>query len=522
MQSPFADHFGANYVPSDEEIERIQSDLAAHTAELSRLDEQIRELSQQRNKIQAFIDAHKALISYPRRLPRDIVEAIFLACLPTSRNAAMSAQEAPLLLCRICSAWRTIALSTPRLWASLHIPVDFVLAKPSRTPAVQQWMQRAAACPMSLSVLDAAWGGVVAESKYKAIGALTKTIATYSAGWHRVELTNVSSSMIQDLVETRSAPSDLESFKSTGDLFWHPELELLKGPSLRSVSLDTTVDLNLVMSFLTNQVAWHQLTHLTLEHTTSPDRFISLDNMILLLRRCSALVSFHVTPEASELSGALVNPPSSAVLRSLETFIIPAYRFMPSRSVKYVLDTLSMPQLRRLGVCLADAGDEPHGLSLACLGQRLSILEDITVYLNFIQSHSLLETLQSFPALVRLVILGHVWTGHFETTGTAQVLEVLTDTSVCPRLQELELEGSMIFSKTTLDAFLQARVQVESSLRLQRLSVAFHAPPNDPGIPLLSSTEIQCYLSQGLNISLVFPHPEPSPGAWTGISRDYI
>ncbi|KAJ7830516.1 hypothetical protein B0H14DRAFT_2201338, partial [Mycena olivaceomarginata] len=123
MESPFSHRFNTNYIPSDDEEERIQfirGDLVSHAQELARIDERIRELAAQREPIKAYIDSHKALISHPRRLPPDIVREIFVACLPTDRNAVMSAQEAPLLLCRICSAWRTIALSTPRLWASLH------------------------------------------------------------------------------------------------------------------------------------------------------------------------------------------------------------------------------------------------------------------------------------------------------------------------------------------------------------------------------------------------------------------
>ncbi|KAJ7823990.1 hypothetical protein B0H14DRAFT_1307061 [Mycena olivaceomarginata] len=115
MKSRFFHHFNTNYVPSDEEIECIRADLVSHTQELARIDERIRELSAQRDQIQDYIDSHKALISHPRRLPVDILREIFVACLPVDRNAVMSAQEAPLLLGRICSAWRSIVLTTPRL-----------------------------------------------------------------------------------------------------------------------------------------------------------------------------------------------------------------------------------------------------------------------------------------------------------------------------------------------------------------------------------------------------------------------
>ncbi|KAJ7682366.1 hypothetical protein DFH06DRAFT_972553 [Mycena polygramma] len=111
MESPFLNRLNTNYVPSDEEIESIRTDLALRGQELARINERIRELSAQRDQLQTYMESHKALISHPRRLPSDIVREIFTACLPWP--AVMDAQEAPLLLCQICSAWRIIALSTP-------------------------------------------------------------------------------------------------------------------------------------------------------------------------------------------------------------------------------------------------------------------------------------------------------------------------------------------------------------------------------------------------------------------------
>ncbi|KAJ7353565.1 hypothetical protein DFH08DRAFT_988085 [Mycena albidolilacea] len=102
MESPFSNRFNTNYIPSDEEIQFIRRDLVLHAQELARTDEHICKLTTQRDQIQAYVDSHKALISHPRRIPPDIVREIFVACLPSDRNTVMSAQEAPLLLCRIC------------------------------------------------------------------------------------------------------------------------------------------------------------------------------------------------------------------------------------------------------------------------------------------------------------------------------------------------------------------------------------------------------------------------------------
>lgn len=56
-----------------------------------------------------------------RYLPDDILREIFVWCLPTGRNPTMSAKEAPMVLTRVSSQWRSVGLSTPRLWSALHI-----------------------------------------------------------------------------------------------------------------------------------------------------------------------------------------------------------------------------------------------------------------------------------------------------------------------------------------------------------------------------------------------------------------
>ncbi|KAJ7661090.1 hypothetical protein B0H17DRAFT_1259696, partial [Mycena rosella] len=152
MESPFSQYLNTNYAPSDLEVQDIQAHLVSHFLEASRLEALIQDLFAQREKTLAYIDAHQALISPARRLPREIVEEMFVACLPTHRNAVMSAKEAPLVLARICSAWREIALSTPALWASLHLPLEYVLTRGMHS-AVAEWLERSGRCPLSLSIM---------------------------------------------------------------------------------------------------------------------------------------------------------------------------------------------------------------------------------------------------------------------------------------------------------------------------------------------------------------------------------
>ncbi|KAJ7231719.1 hypothetical protein B0H12DRAFT_1146253 [Mycena haematopus] len=113
----------------------------------------------------------------------------------------MSAQEALLLLCRICSAWRTIALSTTRLWASLHAPFKFILNKEPRIPAVAQWLQRSAACPISISVAANVWADP-AESR-SSRDALTRVLTAVADRWCHAEIDGMSLEMADELSEIK-------------------------------------------------------------------------------------------------------------------------------------------------------------------------------------------------------------------------------------------------------------------------------------------------------------------------------
>ncbi|KAF8148563.1 hypothetical protein K438DRAFT_1535720, partial [Mycena galopus ATCC 62051] len=76
----------------------------------------IHDLTVEWDRVKAHIDYHRALVSQPRHLPQEVIEQIFLACLPTHHKAVMSVAEAPLLLGHICSAWRSIAFAMPELF----------------------------------------------------------------------------------------------------------------------------------------------------------------------------------------------------------------------------------------------------------------------------------------------------------------------------------------------------------------------------------------------------------------------
>ncbi|KAJ7140702.1 hypothetical protein C8R44DRAFT_604206, partial [Mycena epipterygia] len=161
MDSPFQSMLYTNFAPTDIEIIECDAirdfvagprkEAASLTQEIARMQAVIEKLVQKRDELNECIDAHLALVSPARRLPSDIVRGIFTASMPTG-NSIMAGEESPLLLCQICSAWRELALSAPRLWSSLHIVIPDRSRVDDLADTVTAWLSRSGILPLSLSV----------------------------------------------------------------------------------------------------------------------------------------------------------------------------------------------------------------------------------------------------------------------------------------------------------------------------------------------------------------------------------
>ncbi|KAK6972086.1 hypothetical protein R3P38DRAFT_3240631 [Favolaschia claudopus] len=196
-----------------------------------------------------------------------------------------------------------------------------------------------------------------------------------------------------------------------------------------------------------------------------------------------------------------------------------------------------MPKIRHFHVPIAGHNFETELFPLPSVASRLPLIQDMTIHLGTLDPPRLLEALQAFPALTKLVVYANVWYGRWDDLpavpcGTTWILECLADTTVCPRLQELEVVKAESLSKPILDAFLGARAGLESSSRLRCLTVNFGSSWNDTQYPeqFPTPTETENYLSHGLTVlfyrtsgmehTLVFALRWPTPrlrGAVTGL-----
>ncbi|KAJ7498624.1 hypothetical protein FB451DRAFT_1014652, partial [Mycena latifolia] len=144
--------------------------LAQVEALISEQESRLRELQETKSGILTQLEG----ATYPvLTLPGEITSQIFLHCLPQNSPLARESypaavphtRKAPLLLLQICSAWRSIAISTPRLWDVLNLDFErpglllFRGSSDSMMELVDAWFSRAGNRPLSLGIWGSDLGG---------------------------------------------------------------------------------------------------------------------------------------------------------------------------------------------------------------------------------------------------------------------------------------------------------------------------------------------------------------------------
>ncbi|TEB37039.1 hypothetical protein FA13DRAFT_1622969, partial [Coprinellus micaceus] len=111
--SPFTQHLDTNHVPTIEELETLKVFIAEQQRVIDVIDAEIAELMRRATCIQS-VGKLRALASLVRRLPDDILLAIFLQSLALEEPWTLP--RLPVVISRVCHRWRALALCTPLLW----------------------------------------------------------------------------------------------------------------------------------------------------------------------------------------------------------------------------------------------------------------------------------------------------------------------------------------------------------------------------------------------------------------------
>ncbi|KAF6763608.1 hypothetical protein DFP72DRAFT_872910 [Ephemerocybe angulata] len=167
--SAFFSFLGTNYVPSPTEVVQLKAQVQDWDRVIADLDrdlnalQQVQQyLSRKRERCVLSKKEYEALLEPIRRVPDEILAAVFLECLQQEPEgcAAMTPTERTkhpaVTLTHVCRHWRNLAVGTPRLWAQVDLRVpsrpDSRRTIPRLTHLVRVFTRRSGACPMTVKV----------------------------------------------------------------------------------------------------------------------------------------------------------------------------------------------------------------------------------------------------------------------------------------------------------------------------------------------------------------------------------
>ncbi|KAJ7479494.1 hypothetical protein FB451DRAFT_1239102, partial [Mycena latifolia] len=521
MSSPFTSKLGTNYCPQDEEIDEIQALLVEPTHRLWHLDEEISDLQRvldkltaERDRLNAYMDAHRALLSPIRRVPLDIMQEIFLACIPTHRNCVMSAKEAPVLLGRICSAWRAISLATPRLWSKIHIAVPHEESGTKLSlclDTAKTWLDRSGECPLSIST----HGTHNYPVSYTMASLLPPILLPLAFRWEHISLT-LPTSVLASLSHLTAADvpilksvviKELNEPSSSVQVDW---LDFLRAPEMSSISFAP-----IAFSALDLPLRWDNMTVISLAVGGNLGHPFTSDVALQLLSRCTALqicqLGIDGQPDAGS-GGPVIECPF------LRTFDLWVSGFL-SVTFPHLFGRLSCPALRHLAIdgYTSDNDDLSRAPSVFICAPNVTSL-DIT--LQLFSKPSLTDFLLGLPSSIQKLKITEVPFSGFEFLDENLLAALIPSPDQhipsFSGLQDLEINGCHLFSDEALLQFIESGISSRTLGALKRLAIRFSRPMQVDICP-----DLQPFIEKGLHIDFAYRSPSVwklSP--WQGLDDD--
>jgi len=339
-----------NELPLESQLQETRQLRSRANEDLLHIDTEIQRLMAKREQVQRSLDIYNIILSPARRLLPDILREIFCYCIGRT-YPLLSATEAPMVLTRVCSLWRSVAFSSPRIWTRLHIPLpgdprissnlvvnnahalelrrqEFSKTMALRCQAVKEWLDRSGSCPLFLSIAYPfnsipPIGDNGGAEEDDVAGPLFQIIYPYAPRWEHLRLSMPL--RIYQKLETKISLDRLSRLRSFTGKILSPAplaaptptpLHIIELPSLKTLSLNC---LQLTRNLGRHRNSWYRLTDICFESPV-PDT-----DLLELLRQCHSLVVlevsmqvFRVWQQGHELNLAMVLLPHLESLKFRE------------------------------------------------------------------------------------------------------------------------------------------------------------------------------------------------------------
>ncbi|KAH9478330.1 hypothetical protein JR316_0008783 [Psilocybe cubensis] len=320
LQQQLDEFIEDNECPPDDVVLHVKVLRQAPLKRIQAINAEIKRLEEERAGLEGTMKQYDRILAPIRRIPSEILRTIFEHCLPTNRNPSMDATEAPMLLTRICSSWRSAAMTSPRLWSRLYIP--FLISaeakclsacEPSvpldkliktlelRCRAVGDWLSRSGDQALSISVCYGQNARTVKSDINQIDGPSTLlfgTLLKFSSRWKHLQLSVPEGiyHTLEVMLSGHSLPLLVDLSAVVYHCMWYtyrpsdenPPTVLLRAPNLKRIFMDGITYTDWIHP--TTNMTFHSpgITHLTLSQCT-------VNDCIILLQRHPQLVYCEIT-----------------------------------------------------------------------------------------------------------------------------------------------------------------------------------------------------------------------------------
>ena len=329
------------------QVDDAHAELANVEAEVDRVTVVLAGLLSRVNYLKAQINASNS--PFLRMLPSELITEIFTLCLGVpapDQDPRNVDNTVPLKLGAVCHGFRTIAWSTPQLWATVILDIKSSWKIAAQTTLLFDWLSRSGHLPLSI------WLNSTEEVHWTSEQIL-KVINVFCDRWKYIDI-RLPSSCYQYLPSSNEPLPMLESLTlkppgGQGDR--SHRVHIRTAPNLRYITLQC-------LYLRSIRFQWHLLTFLDLES-------FYIDESIEIFRQASNLVGLYVRRIlGGDDNHALPSEPIIMPSLSSLTFVNDK-----ATDLSIMLDMLTLPALRSLS--FSTEGTSPC-LSLARVIQRSS------------------------------------------------------------------------------------------------------------------------------------------------------
>ncbi|KAJ7681976.1 hypothetical protein DFH06DRAFT_284956 [Mycena polygramma] len=481
-----------NCAPSQFEAEQIIQLIHQGEETISQLDDEISRTSDTLAKLQQRRETHReeirslrGLVSPIRRFPPEILAEIFVLCMRDSillrSSTSFDPCQPPLLFGRVSSIWRTISLTTPRLWNNLRLSPKTPVTR-GVVSFAELFVQRSRPIPLRLD-MD------IVASEY--IGTPLTVMWSFSSRlvFLRLEvplpylqpLVGMPDHMFPALrsleIHITSCPSRLPSLVRTITAF---------ATSSLLQSLELTTPRPMAFLRLLPHFPWAQLATFHLKSSDSPLLTRSILSKCTALENCSIIVRDYPTHPHP------VVDVESCILPEMRTFtyVGSVDEEEEDEDTVQFLKVFSFPNLRSLSL-----GMIPEcGQILSELHQRSQFgLETLTLNPAHSTTEEIIDLLSKLPTLKNLGLT------HNDDGAEDALLKALTHSEldtrivILPQLESLAIRVAPNTRNSVLFDMIESRWWPDP---------APNAPPPPPSpVSRLRKVALELYHDMPLNLS---------------------